>query len=149
MEEKTALWKLFGTETETGRMLRTIYAEPRISSPVVYPKCKISHKNSTVQSSPILPKSAIKYPRFNKSSSPSKICKDVLSRRKPLSEIKKDLESIRFSLSEKPIHKLTDRNEMKSHLQQIFQFGSPKLIDQSAIDPPTASNVSRLLENIV
>jgi hypothetical protein len=143
-----SLWKLFGAETETGKILRSMFGDPRRSYTIEYPTSKKTvHKKprETVPQS----KPGIKYPKFTKSVSQKSFTHPA--RRKPLSEIRKVYDEIRHSNSEQPEILQIDREAMKSHLQDAFQFATSQkhtAIAQSLSIPTEGSLLNDIILDV-
>jgi len=152
MDEKMTLWTLFGTDTEVGRHLRTLFGPPVQKTAVLYPKIRLASTSTVPTSSALTNKPKIKYPKYGKESSPKKSLESQLHRRKPLTEIRKDIEAIRQSLPQIPQVQIKDRDLMKSQLQERFQFGSiseERVEDPAKTVPPQLECTENAIQDLV
>ena len=130
--ECEALWKLFGTGTEAGRLVRRMFAptQQQIGQSIQYPKVVRQRLPAvpTISLKPVVPK--VRYPKFRRRTA-SLSCLGR-GQRRPFRVIQQEM----GSLEEPPPPVTTkDLSAEKSKLQEVFQFSYSTLLPATVAPP--------------
>lgn len=138
------LWKDFGRESEAGKLLFQLYRIPN-KPHINYPPVKTTKKPLPFEVSKTKSKEKpqIEYPEQTKPSRPKFHPIDFVPKRKSQQVIQEEIES-NYRHVEAPVKKGTNRDVLKSDLQEKFQFSTGAL-PKSVMLPGTSGPVNRKL----
>lgn len=122
------LWKIYGRESEAGKMLFKLFGKGPSSVKVDYPKPKTMKKPLPYQEPKKLPnlippsKTMIEYPELksNKKPLPKIHAVDLIPKRKNEVEIKKEID-VYYSKPDVPLNKGVNRKQLVEDLQAKFK----------------------------